>query len=78
MPPTAGITGIITLGTGFGTALFEDGRSLPHLELAHHPFRKGKTYEQLLGKKALEKGRREKVEPQARAGDPHAPEACPL
>jgi polyphosphate glucokinase len=50
-----GLEMVITLGTGFGTALFEDGRSLPHLELAHHPFRKDKTYEQLLGKRALEK-----------------------
>lgn len=50
-----GLEMIITLGTGFGTALFEDGRSLPHLELAHHPFQKGKTYEQLLGKKALQR-----------------------
>lgn len=50
-----GLEMIITLGTGFGTALFEDGRSLPHLELAHHPFHKGKTYEQLLGKKAFKK-----------------------
>ena len=55
-----GLEMVITLGTGFGTALFEDGRSLPHLELAHHPFRKGKTYEQLLGQKALEKAGVEK------------------
>ncbi len=55
-----GIEMVITLGTGFGTALFEDGRSLPHLELAHHPFRKGKTYEQQLGNRALKKAGKKK------------------
>ena len=43
----------VTLGTGFGFALFVDGRYVPNIELSHHPFRDGKTYEQLLGKKAL-------------------------
>jgi polyphosphate glucokinase len=50
-----GVEMMVTLGTGFGTALFEDGRSLPNLELAHHPFHKGKTYEQRLGTRALAK-----------------------
>lgn len=45
----------ITLGTGFGCALFVDGHYVPNLELAHHPFRKGKTYEQYVGNAALEK-----------------------
>ncbi len=27
---------VITLGTGFGTALLFDGHLLPHIELAHH------------------------------------------
>src|SRR5262245_36549407 len=36
-----GVEMVITLGTGFGTALFVDGRRGAHLELAHHPFRKG-------------------------------------
>lgn len=40
---------VITLGTGVGTALFYDGRLLPHLEFAHHPFRKGETYNEQLG-----------------------------
>ena len=39
----------LTLGTGVGSALFYDGRLLPHLEFAHHPFRKGETYNQQLG-----------------------------
>jgi polyphosphate glucokinase len=44
---------VATLGTGFGTALFYNGILLPHLELAHHPVAKGKTYDEYLGKKAL-------------------------
>ena len=40
---------VLTLGTGFGTAAFYDGLLLPHLELAHHAFRKGQTYEEQLG-----------------------------
>ena len=43
---------VITLGTGFGTGLYLDGRLGPHLELAHHPFRHGETYEQQLGNAA--------------------------
>jgi len=49
-----GLELVITLGTGLGSALFIDGILVPNLELAHHPFRKGKTYEELLGKAALE------------------------
>jgi polyphosphate glucokinase len=49
-----GIEMVITLGTGLGSSLFEDGRSFAHLELAHHPFRKGETYEEQLGDAALE------------------------
>jgi polyphosphate glucokinase len=45
---------VITLGTGFGSVLFVDGHRI-HLELGHHPFRNGKTYEEELGIKALEK-----------------------
>jgi polyphosphate glucokinase len=44
-----GLELVITLGTGVGTALFYDGRLLPHLEFAHHPFRKGETYNEQLG-----------------------------
>lgn len=46
---------VLTLGTGMGCALFVDGKYVPNLELAHHPFRKGKTYEEFIGAKALEK-----------------------
>jgi polyphosphate glucokinase len=44
-----GIEMIITLGTGVGTGLYLDGRLAPHLELAHHLFRKGETYDEQLG-----------------------------
>lgn len=47
-----GIELVVTLGTGVGTALFRDGRLAPHLELAHHPIRQGKTYDQYLGDRA--------------------------
>jgi len=40
---------VLTLGTGAGTALFNQGRLLPHLELGHAPFRKGDTIEQQIG-----------------------------
>ena len=50
-----GLEMVITLGTGFGTALLKDGILLPHLELAHHPFTKNKTYDDYVGEKALEK-----------------------
>ena len=50
-----GIEMVITLGTGFGSALFMDGEIAPHLEIAHLPFRKGKTYEQRTGDKARRK-----------------------
>jgi polyphosphate glucokinase len=47
-----GVELVITLGTGFGSALFVDGRRGAHLELAHHPFRKGETYDEQLGNAA--------------------------
>ncbi|MEP7264416.1 MAG: ROK family protein, partial [Bacteroidota bacterium] len=37
-----GLEMLVTLGTGFGTALLKDGVLLPHLELAHHPITKKK------------------------------------
>ncbi|MGV9002786.1 ROK family protein [Flavobacterium sp.] len=46
---------MITLGTGFGTALLKDGKLLPHIELAHHPVTKKKNYDEYLGAAALEK-----------------------
>ncbi|HEY9831687.1 MAG TPA: ROK family protein [Stenomitos sp.] len=49
-----GVELVITLGTGFGSALFVDGTLVPNLEMGHHPFRKGESYEQQLGRAALD------------------------
>jgi polyphosphate glucokinase len=48
-----GLECAITLGTGMGFALFENGRPAPHLELSQHPVSGRKTYDQYLGNQAL-------------------------
>jgi len=50
-----GVEMVLTLGTGMGCALYLDGRYVPNLELAHHPFKGKKTYEDYVGGKALAK-----------------------
>ncbi len=55
-----GLECVITLGTGFGFALFQDGRLAPHLEVGQHPVSKNKTYDQYLGNAALHKAGRSK------------------
>ena len=50
-----GLEMVLTFGTGLGCAVYLDGKYVPNLELAHHPFRKGKTYEEYVGAKALKK-----------------------
>ncbi|MGZ6243343.1 MAG: ROK family protein [Candidatus Binataceae bacterium] len=47
-----GVELVITLGTGFGSVVFVDGHRI-HLELGHHPFHNGKTYEDELGHRML-------------------------
>ncbi len=42
------------LGTGLGSAMIVDGDVEP-MELAHLPYKKGKTYEDYLGRRGLEK-----------------------
>jgi polyphosphate glucokinase len=49
-----GLEMMITLGTGFGTALLQDGKLLPHLELSHHPVKKDKIYDDYIGEKAYQ------------------------
>jgi polyphosphate glucokinase len=49
-----GLEMVLTLGTGLGCALFYEGTYIPNLELAHHPFRNDRTYEEYLGNRALE------------------------
>jgi polyphosphate glucokinase len=48
-----GVEVCVTLGTGFGFSLFVNGHYVPNVELGHHPFRKGKSYEDLLGAAGL-------------------------
>jgi predicted TIM-barrel fold metal-dependent hydrolase/predicted NBD/HSP70 family sugar kinase len=50
-----GIEMVVTLGTGMGTAIFSNGRIMPHLELAHHPVHGGKAYDEYIGNAALQK-----------------------
>ena len=48
-----GLEMVITLGTGFGTAILMNGKLLCHLELAHHPVSKDQTYDEYVGERAL-------------------------
>jgi polyphosphate glucokinase len=50
-----GFEAVITLGTGFGTGFFMDGRLLPHFEFSHVQFRKGETFNEQLGEPARKK-----------------------
>ena len=56
----SGVELVITLGTGMGAALYLDGVPIPSLEMGHHPFRNDATYEDELGRRALEKVGRKK------------------
>jgi polyphosphate glucokinase len=47
-----GLEVVLTLGTGVGSAVFSNGGLAPHLELAHHPIHKGKTYNDYIGNDA--------------------------
>jgi polyphosphate glucokinase len=47
-----GLEVVLTLGTGIGSAVFGNGRLAPHLELAHHPIHKRKTYNDYIGNDA--------------------------
>lgn len=47
-----GLELVITLGTGFGSALFRDGELMPHFELSQHPVHGDKTYDEYLGDRA--------------------------
>ena len=50
-----GVELVLTLGTGLGSALYSDGHLVPNLELGHHPFGNGKTYEQRVADKVRKK-----------------------
>jgi polyphosphate glucokinase len=47
-----GLEVVLTLGTGVGSAVFSNGALTPHLELAHHPIKGDKTYNDYLGNAA--------------------------
>ena len=49
-----GMECVLTMGTGMGFALFENGRLGPHLEMSQHPVKSSKTYDQYVGEAALE------------------------
>ena len=55
-----GVELVLTLGTGLGAALFVNGHLVPNLELGHHPFKKGKTYEDYVGERGLKRLGRKK------------------
>jgi len=48
-----GLECVITLGTGMGFALFDDGKPTPHLELSQHPVHKDSTYDHWIGNAAM-------------------------
>jgi polyphosphate glucokinase len=50
-----GVELVLTLGTGLGSGLFVDGKLVPNLELGHHPFKKGETYEERVSDAALKR-----------------------
>lgn len=50
-----GLEFVITLGTGLGTALFRDGKLMPHMEFAHFPVRTKMEFNEYVGNAALKK-----------------------
>jgi len=50
-----GVELVLTLGTGLGSALYSNGHLAPNLEIAHHLFDKGKTYEQRVSNSELKR-----------------------
>ena len=50
-----GIEMMITLGTGFGSAILNNGVLIPHLEIAHHPVTRNKDYDEYIGEEELKR-----------------------
>ncbi len=63
-----GLEVVITLGTGFGTGLYLNGKLLPHLEIAHQQFRKGETFDEQLGNAARKRAGDKKWNKRVRKG----------
>jgi polyphosphate glucokinase len=49
-----GLELVLTLGTGFGTAILLDGKLLPHLEVGQSPITRHNTYDNYIGDKAFD------------------------
>jgi polyphosphate glucokinase len=49
-----GVECVLTMGTGMGFALFQDGLLAPHMEMSQHPIKTGETYDEYVGEKAVE------------------------
>lgn len=49
-----GLELVLTLGTGFGTAVLLDGKLLPHLEIGQSPITRHNSYDAYIGDKAFE------------------------
>lgn len=43
---------MLTLGTGLGNAIFDNGVLVPHLEISRSPIRRGRIYDEYIGDKA--------------------------
>jgi polyphosphate glucokinase len=48
-----GLECVLTMGTGMGFALFQDGRITPHLEMSQHPIKSHATYDEYVGAAAI-------------------------
>ncbi len=44
-----GLEIVATLGTGFGTGMFFNGKLLPHMEIAHLNFKNNKSFDEIIG-----------------------------
>ena len=53
-----GLEMVITLGTGFGTALLDDGVLLPHLEIGQQPAKQTGLYDEYVGQNPLKEKER--------------------
>lgn len=51
----SGVEFVLTLGTGLGSALYVESTLVPNLEIAHHSFCENMTYEDCLGRAALDR-----------------------
>ena len=49
-----GMECVLTMGTGMGFAVFENGRLGPHMEMSQHPVKTRETYDQYVGEAVLE------------------------